>query len=275
MKYIRRFNEELKASTYRSAGIKLKGHNKITRSKKLVDYADELEYGFFNMTFSTGDRICVTNKTFTEPNLLNIYYGGYGGEPSTFKLKNEEDLVDSWINGECSLQIIFEFGFKPTEETLPLMKSNSKRYFSAFSLRLLLNSFDCGLEEYNNSEDDEDIEKIDVYEFYQRAKVFDIFLKKPPAVDIDHVRRSESGIFSDRKSALRFKRILPKLIDPHVDKIIDILNIVGGEAEDVEKAIESFTKVRVNSLYYDEIIKSSDTAEAEAVNRWFWPRRIN
>ena len=60
------------------------------------------------------------------------------------------------------------------------------------------------------------------------------------------------GIFADRKSALKFKKELPSLIQPYIKEIMDILSIVGADSEDIDEIYELFNKVRVNNLYDEE-----------------------
>ena len=72
------------------------------------------------------------------------------------------------------------------------------------------------------------------------------------------------GIFTDRQSALKFKRNLPSLINPHKEKIMDLLSIIGGGGDEVEDIFESFNKIRINALYQDENIKG-----ANLFNSWY------
>jgi hypothetical protein len=77
------------------------------------------------------------------------------------------------------------------------------------------------------------------------------------------------GIFADSQSALKFKRNLPSLVNPHKEKIMDLLSIIGGGADEVEDIFESFNKIRVNSLYQDENLKGTNL-----FNSWYRARMI-
>jgi hypothetical protein len=71
MKYLKNFNEELKPDTYRSAASKLSYYNKDIRSNTLYDYADEKEFGFYNL--STERYEYQSTYEFTDPKLMGIY----------------------------------------------------------------------------------------------------------------------------------------------------------------------------------------------------------
>jgi hypothetical protein len=50
-----------------------------------------------------------------------------------------------------------------------------------------------------------------------------------------------------------------------MEKVMDVLSIVGGDSADIERVKKSFNKIRVNSLYEDE--KLTNTSGLS--NRWF------
>ena len=80
MKHLKRFNEELKPETYRSAGRHLDYYNKRNRASALIDYANEKEFGFYKLHFAN-QSVIVTKadgQTFTELQLTGIYIGGRG-----------------------------------------------------------------------------------------------------------------------------------------------------------------------------------------------------
>ena len=49
MKHLKRFDEELNPSTYRIAGQRLIRKFKEERGRKLIDYGNEQQFGFYNM----------------------------------------------------------------------------------------------------------------------------------------------------------------------------------------------------------------------------------
>jgi hypothetical protein len=124
MKYIKKFNEELYPKTYRSAGSKLDYYNKSKNAAKLFDFADEKEFGFYNMNWANNNpSITIKDSSFTEPRLTGIYYAStptkykdefkgfngmsYGKDAETLA----EDLVERWKLGQDGLNISFEFSF--------------------------------------------------------------------------------------------------------------------------------------------------------------------
>ena len=76
------------------------------------------------------------------------------------------------------------------------------------------------------------------------------------------------GIFADRQSALLFKRSLPNLVEQFDDQIHDIVSVIGGESEHIEKIKSLFHKVSLNGLYEDSY-GTEHTKSANLSNRWF------
>lgn len=113
MKYLRKFNEELKPSTYRSAAKKLKAIGHINRSNKLDDWSEESsmrnnirdmnsrikefsKYGTY--TFSMGD-----NKVPVDFHINLVLFDEYGGDD--FDKLKEGDYFN----------IYFELGLIPID----------------------------------------------------------------------------------------------------------------------------------------------------------------
>jgi arginine repressor len=65
---------------------------------------------------------------------------------------------------------------------------------------------------------------------------------------------SHYGIFSDRKSAIKFKNwLITNHLDDIKDAIMNVLRTVGGKSENIEKAIDAFTKMKIQGLYDDDL----------------------
>jgi len=90
------------------------------------------------------------------------------------------------------------------------------------------------------------LEDDDIYAYYDECKVFRISLK------YDKDLSSERGIFSNRRSAFEFKKFLFKTFEEKKNEIFEILEIVGGETEDIEQIMNCIKNIRVNALYDDE-----------------------
>lgn len=286
MKYIKKFNEELKSSTYRSAASSLDYYNKSSKASKLYDFADEKDYGFYNMTWgNVNNAIIAHNLSFTQPHLKGIYYGkgddiipennslAYGKNPEMMA----EELVENWKNGQDGLTITFEFSFKATRQTLnELKKAGSVSNFThqnsqapwpqvPFFLELTLSEWYAGLAEWDEEdrhyaeENGEEYKSSTIAYFYETTKQEYLHLKQPGG---------KFGVFSDKKSALKFKKwLLSELDDKIKDSIINVLRIVSGTATDIERVIEEFSKMKIQGLYDDEMTQSPRGENLR--RRWF------
>lgn len=253
MKYLKRYNEELEPDTYRRASTKLLAKDKKKRAGEMWDYADEKEFGVYNMHFIDKDWQELPNVKASNPK-IEFYYGS-----SDYKIKTAvpgetyaEQLVNRWKEydkeeSDCKLSVTFVFSF------IPEYKSKNRRvshqppnyglpqHKKAFEIQLDL----CDPDDVRwFMADKEDNEDIDIIEMYSDCNQKYIYLKNSDYHSM--------GIFADRKSALKFKKELPSLIQPYIKEIMDILSIVGADSEDVDEIYELFNKVRVNNLYDEE-----------------------
>ena len=289
MKYIKKYNEELDPKTYRRAASSLRYYNKDKKADVLSDYADEKEFGFYKFNignFSTstdGVEVLAKDYVFSDPALIGIYYGFTNDSDLTYpeniirKEDTDDDanhLVSKWANAEESLCVTFEFGFKPTKETInnnrstltsldELLRNPSgkcRRYdiygsrVPLFSIQLSLCSWDEGLEGWDAEQkwqaEHDNFEFIpstfhDIYEYENQARL-EIVRPNIPTL-------RTCGIFADRQSAFKFKKLLPELIDEKAkSKIVDILRIVGATGEHLDKALKSFDNIRLHGLYDDD-----------------------
>ena len=292
MKYIKKYNEELDPKTYRKAASSLRYYNKDKKADVLSDYADEKEFGFYKFNlgiFSTSSdgtvEVVANDYVFSDPALIGIYYGFTNDSALTYpgniiRKKDTDDdatnLVTEWADGGESLCVTFEFGFKPTRETIninstkasstsidELLRNPSNKcrrwdiYGSRvplFSIQLSLCSWNDGLEDWDSeakwqaeSEGEEFTPSTfhDIYE-YENQERLDIVRPNIPT-------GRWCGIFGDRQSAFKFKKLLPELIDEEAkSKIVDILRIVGATGEHLDKALKSFDKIRLHGLYDDD-----------------------
>ena len=292
MKYIKKYNEELDPKTYRKAASSLRYYNKDKKADVLSDYADEKEFGFYKFNlgiFSTSSdgivEVVANDYVFSDPALIGIYYGFTNDSALTYpgniiRKKDTDDdatnLVTEWADGGESLCVTFEFGFKPTRETIninstkasstsidELLRNPSNKcrrwdiYGSRvplFSIQLSLCSWNDGLEDWDSeakwqaeSEGEEFTPSTfhDIYE-YENQERLDIVRPNIPT-------GRWCGIFGDRQSALKFKKLLPELIDEEAkSKIVDILRIVGATGEHLDKSLKSFDNIRLHGLYDDD-----------------------
>lgn len=293
MKWIKKFNEELKPEVYRRASSKFKHYGKEEKSRKLSDWADLQQFGFYNMHFANNSSLICKNSPFTKPELLGIYFN----HPKTVisekklpvNLKNADHsiideesnrLVRDWAEGGRDLSIYFEFGFKPTEEAI--LKSRNHSYLSKsqkglrwiqsvpmFTICLNLSEWNEGLEEYDaeskwqTEEDGREFEPTSIDQFYQWTKQRDYILFKP-------YDEHYFGIFSDRQSAQKFKNFFIDTMNSDVvkDKIVDVLRIISSSSQDLEEIFNSFNEIKIHGLY------DKDPATAQSIINYF-SKRIN
>ena len=289
MKHLKRFNEELEPRTYRSAAWKLRDYNKDKKSKNLLDWADKQEFGYYNMCLVNSSSVIAKNDTFTNPKLIGMYYGDvksgernkpiYGEDvlrsSDSEKLANK--LVNDWKEGRAELAMTFEFGFQATSQTKAKHEylNNPSKYSQRwnigqsvpmFSIELQLSNWYDGIEEWDSDakwdagNSGEEFTPTTLYDFYKFSAEESLYLKRPND-------EQYYGVFTDRGSSSKFLTFLKSSIDDKVkEKIMDVLSIVGGEAEDLERILNSFNKVRVHGLYDNEFTSSSN---GNLGQKWF------
>lgn len=289
MKHLKRFNEELEPQTYRNAAYKLRDYNKAKKSQDLLDWADKKEYGYYNMCLANSSAIITKNDTFTNPKLIGMYYGevktGERNKPvysenilrSSYSDTLANKLVNDWKEGRSELAITFEFGFQATSQTkskhtyLDNPGRETQRWYIGqsvpmFSIELHLSHWYDGIEDWDSDarwdaeNSGEEFTPTTLYDFYKYSAEESLYLKRPNA-EIFY------GVFTDRGSASKFLKFLKLSIDDKVkEKIMDVLGIIGGEAEDLERILNAFNRVRVHGLYDNEFTNSSNGNLAQ---KWF------
>ena len=291
MKHLKRFNEELEPRTYRSAAWKLRDYNKDKKSKNLLDWADKQEFGYYNMCLVNSSSVIAKNDTFTNPKLIGMYYGDvksgernkpiYGedilrpSDTDSEKLANK--LVNDWKEGRAELAMTFEFGFQATSQTKAKHEylNNPSKYSQRwnigqsvpmFSIELQLSNWYDGIEEWDSDakwdagNSGEEFTPTTLYDFYKFSAEESLYLKRPND-------EQYYGVFTDRGSSSKFLTFLKSSIDDKVkEKIMDVLSIIGGESEDLERILNSFNKVRVHGLYDNEFTSSSN---GNLGQKWF------
>jgi hypothetical protein len=289
MKHLKRFNEELKPDTYRKAAYKLRDYNKDKKSKDLLDWADKQEFGYYNMCLANSSAIIAKNDTFTNPKLIGMYYGevktGERNKPiygeDILRSSDSEalanKLVNDWKEGRSELAITFEFGFQATSQTKSKHKyldnpsGETQRWYIGqsvpmFSIELQLSNWYDGIEEWDSDakwdaeNSGEEFTPSSLYDFYKYSAEESLYLRRPNA-------ETFYGIFTDRSSSAKFLTFLKSSIDDKIkEKIMDVLSIIGGESEDLERILNSFNRVRVHGLYDNEFTNSSNGNLAQ---KWF------
>lgn len=263
MKHIRKFNEELEPEKYRRAGSRLTTKFKEERGAKLIDYADEKEFGVYQINASmvprNQGRQLYVNMSFTRPKAELFFMKPKG---------DAEDLVKEWKEGGSALYFDISFSFKPLRREV-----NAKNYLRnvdgvysnmrMFSLRVKLCDWDMGLEEWNV---DQDTGKSFIGTENEHG-LYEMFENNyDPCIYLASTGESQYGIFADRQSALKFKRELPGMLEPLENEILELFSVVGAQASDYEKLMSLFPKISINGLY-ESIAK--ETTHTNYENRWF------
>ena len=255
MKYIKRFNEELKPETYISAGYRLKnlpGGGK-RRSSPLIDYGFGKKYGFYKMHWANSSTLLGKDLTFT-----NLICESYFGKPDSSRVEtfrhSAEDVVEMWKNGNTPLCMTFNFVFQSTEETKDKLNSSSELNTNCpmFSFEIWFSNWEDGLDNYNWDYDTEEPmtgdSVVDLNGLYKWTNELTIYKKEPVKM---YYSKSYPylGIFSDRASALKFKRELNSLMEPHKEKVMELLSCVNASADAIEEYEDRINKISLNHLF--------------------------
>lgn len=261
MKRLKTF-EELDPKTYRRAGASLYNMGKVNRGNKLRDYGYEKEFGIYNMHFANTNLLIESDIEFTSPkyqitvsqNKRDIHELG----PGSVKIKDSdvENMINNWFNGTGDLGFNIHFWFTPISSknytnTHPLF---GYKNVTMFCMEFLIAPHSA-LEESGGNHIGNVIDLWnEVRGWYQPG----VYLTEPVGTYF--------GIFSDRKSANRFKRdVYNKVIEESKDVISEIFSQLGGDTEYLEMFNNEIKNIRVNRLYDDE----ADKKNISYTNKWF------
>jgi len=272
MKHLRRFDEELNPNTYRNAGKRLINKFKEERGGKLIDYGNEQEFGFYNMYFCNNNGKIDNPIKVTNPK-AKFYFGSFeessfdGNGNLSINHKSAEDLVSAWKKGD-ELAFTISFNFMATEDAKRQKDHPTLKQYSGvpmFSFRVSLSDWLYGLDEWNTDQETGELitgpEAHDIYDMFENTfHNAEITLERP-------VDKYYFGVFTDRASAFKFKKELPKLIEPFEGHIHDIISVIGGESVQIEKIMDLFSKITLNGLYDDDT--KAKAGNNNFSNRWF------
>jgi hypothetical protein len=281
MKHLKRFDEELNPSTYRIAGQRLIRKFKEERGRKLIDYGNEQQFGFYNMCVGNINTKLGDPQKFTNPK-ATFYFNSIGenfygnGTAPLVKNKTAEELVKSWKEGDNELVFTISFRFQAAEESKINIKHDimkESRGTPMFSFRVELSDWYNGLDEWNTDQETGDMivgdDAHDIYDMFVNTFHYPhITLERPDD-------KYYFGIFSDRASANRFvKNDLPRLLEPFEGHIHDIISAIGGDPEHIDKIKELFPSpeslfgsISVNGLYDDD--RKASAPNSNFSSRWF------
>lgn len=285
MKWIKTF-EELTPRIYRDAGNRLMNiPHKKTKGRILKDYGSEKEWGVYNIELVKDYEDISRKVKFTKPTakfvLNKKMQDGVNNINTRYEDISIEDMLDLWGTADRDLYFTIQFYFEPLEESkdtyLPTWGG-----LPLFSFRVDLSHWNDGLENWNNPEDyDEDYDdppkQYTLQELYDECSELSIDLELPqnnPRVVYlgQGVNRAvyHYGIFSDRNSAFKFKKLLPTLINTEIEgKIWEVFSLLG-DSKNFQRCIQALKYgVRINHLYDDVKALSSRSDAREPSRIWF------
>lgn len=270
MKWIKKF-EELSPELIRRAGKGLieKGHEQKGLSIFDKSYSDKFSLWAFKHDDSLGwEEVFIGDKKKSVPKPLDFFYKKselsfypiYSDYEYKSKEMNVDNLIDDWLDNECSLSFNIDFCFTPTKEALEscgeYLEVDQDLYF--FSLNFEIHDKIISLDEKKRNKLNN--ESTYLQEYFNNYK-------KEPVITIYTPRNSfYYGIFSNRRDAVRFKNtILPKVIEEHSGEIMDLISILNLKSDIAESLLEFYKKVSVNFLYRSEF--SGGTSSARNIYR--------
>ena len=280
MKYLKKF-EELSPELIRKAGNQLISKGHIERGLDLLDksYSGNEPLNVWITDNGSFLKRLPKVEERSEAVPLSYYFSSskfyFYPRNNTYELSKEnmdaEKLIQYWEEGKCDLAFNIDFYFKPTKETIKSVKFSYEKDFdkqvALFNLNFLIHkkisgNENVGAESYiKNHLLKRKLSKDNTYmqEYFNKVNKEDVIitLNLPCIKDLptkEYGRDNEFGLFSDRKSALKFKNIiLPKVIDEQGDKIMDILSILNMNGDKADGILNFYKKVTVNYLYRSEI----------------------
>jgi hypothetical protein len=266
MKYIKHFNEEIDPDKYIRAGRELKQLGKIQRGATISDYGSKQKWGLYKVHLADRKNFNSSNIITTNFTDLKCYF--HFGDPQWTannqinSIKSAEDLISEWKEGKSSLSFSLEFRMEPSQQFLidhqiyaaklaktrgSLITGLYENGYHLFSLRLSLSNWADGISEWNYNEDSDvqsrpgDPNWYDALNMYENTKDFNLNLINNWCFYF--------GIFADRQSARKFKVLLPELIDPHKEKIMELLSELGSDSNDLEEILDMITNISINRLF--------------------------
>jgi len=266
MKYIKRFNEDLDPDKYIRAGNRLSnmpGGGK-ERASALIDYGLEKKYGFYKIHWANTTGVLGKNLTFTNLRCESYFSRPDSSKTETFRY-SAEDAVERWKVGQSPLCITFTFFLQATEETKIKVKTDEIRSnIPIFSFEVWFSDWEESLQEYNWDHDNEEPitdDAVDINGLYKWTKTTLIYMKRPEKM-YSAKPYVYFGIFSDRTSALKFKRQLNSLLEPHKEKVMELLSCVNASADDIDRYEDKINKISINNLFSIE-------ADRDCQSKWF------
>ena len=288
MKWIKTY-EELTPKIYRDAGQRFMWMpHKAAKGRKLKDYGSEKEWGVYNIELVKNFNDIHKKTKFTNPKAKFTLNRKTPGSPAIndtttrYEDISEEEMLDLWGDAERDLYFTIQFYFEPLEETKLQMGSSLPGWdVPLFSFKVNLSNWDDGLENWNNPdewEEEDPPKQYTLQELYDDTADLAISLSLPPANPRSVYMSGGQGyrdmyyygIFSDRNSAFRFKKLLPSLIDDEIEGEIWKIFSLLGDSKNFQRCIHALKYgIKVNQLYDDVDSLRGTTDYRNPNNKWF------
>lgn len=237
-------NEELSPELLKRSGEKLINIGQVSRGKEMLNHVSDKSH-VYNLNLFLND--------FDKDNKIesNLIFKNYDISISFEKISNLEmdinQAIECWKEGDQvgpyfdTLCISVEFNFKAIEG--PILKEIGSEYSGLFNNIKIPVVFNIS-KKYDLSKSTIDFEVITF----------------PDSFTLDGSNSIIPGLFSDRKSALKFRGQLIGLLDDSVFREIltRFIDVAGGESDDYSDIIHKIKNIRVNYLYNDSGFISSD-----------------
>ena len=287
MKWIKTY-EELTPKIYRDAGQRfMYMPHKVDKGKKLKDYGSEKEWGVYNIELVKSYSDLTHEVKFTNPKAKFILNAKTPGSNVVSDINtryediSEEEMLDLWSDAQRELYFTIQFYFDPLEETKTRIGSTLPSWdLPLFSFKVNLSNWDDGLESWNSPDDwdeEEPPKQYTLQELYDDCSELNISLALPQANPKQVYMPAGQGyrdvyyygIFSDRNSAFKFKKLLPSLIDDQIEGEIWKVFSLLGDSRNFQKCIHALKYgIKVNQLY-DDVKTLRGSADYKNPNKWF------
>ena len=147
-------------AVFRSASSVANRSNQPNKGAILADYADEKEYGYYNLTvLRNRTGYLIKDVKATDFKITNVYYGvPRQGETSLEVMRlgyNVSDVINNWVNGNRTLGLTFDVSFRLLNSTKAQLKKNTNfdklitnYQWIPFSVTLVMSRYAYGMDDF-------------------------------------------------------------------------------------------------------------------------------
>ena len=255
MRYLRKYNEELKSDTYKSAADKLTKMGHVKRPEELMK---------FHVVAKEREKDEAKRKAIEESSKLGTYkmtlsgaHGKFTGDFYIYFYWNNDNFDESYQDWKSfdnsSLWLQFDFSVLPASEESKEFAQNvlNKEIGLNYDGKCYLGCFGLNLSQSGNE--------------YNEETNKETFVLKPNGGFYFEEYDSIAWYMADRGSAQKFKKMLYDVFEGNIvwretpqlpggvkEQILDFLcSDMDHTLEEFEEFIESLKRISVNKLYKD------------------------